>query len=47
MRLESRRRRAQQAKEAWDKLVLDGNEQLRRAKLLTDLERNLEGFPKV
>ena len=42
MRLESRR--AQQAKEAWDKLVLDGNEQLRRAKLLTDLERNLEGF---
>lgn len=44
MRLESRRRRAQQAKEAWDKLVLDGNEQLRRAKLLTDLERNLEGF---
>ena len=28
----------------WDKLVLDGNEQLRRAKLLTDLERNLEGF---
>ena len=44
MRLESRRRRAQQAKEAWDKLVLDGNEQLRRAKLLTDLGRNLEGF---
>lgn len=44
MRLESRRRRAQQAKEAWDKLLLDGNEQLRRAKLLTDLERNLEGF---
>ena len=44
LRLESRRKRAQQAKEELDRLTLDVGEQLRRAKLLEDLERNLEGF---
>lgn len=44
MRLESRRRRVQQNKEQVDKLTLDTNEQLRRAKLLEDLERSMEGF---
>ncbi len=44
MRLESRRKKAQSAREELDKLTLDANEQLRRAKLLEDLERNLEGF---
>ncbi|MFR6278592.1 MAG: hypothetical protein ACLULM_06950, partial [Acutalibacter sp.] len=41
---EGRRQRAQAAQEQWNKLTLDANEQLRRAKLLEDLERNLEGF---
>ncbi len=44
MRLESRRKKAQAAREEMDRLTLDCNEQLRRAKLLEDLERNLEGF---
>ena len=44
LRLESRRKRAQQAKEELDRLTLDVGEQLRRAKLLEDLERNLDGF---
>ncbi len=44
MRLESRRARAKTAQETWNRLTLDYNEQLRRAKLLEDLERNLEGF---
>ena len=44
LRLESRGRRVQSAKEELDRLNLDTNEQLRRAKLLEDLERNLEGF---
>ena len=44
LRLESRRKRAQQAKDELDRLTLDVGEQLRRAKLLEDLERNLEGF---
>lgn len=44
LRLESRRKRAQSAKEDMDRLTLDANEQFRRAKLLEDLERNLEGF---
>ncbi len=44
LRLESRKKKAQSAKEELDKLTLDTNEQLRRAKLLEDLERNLEGF---
>ncbi len=44
LRLEARRKRAQAAKEELDQLTLDVNEQLRRARLLEDLERNLEGF---
>lgn len=44
LRLESRRKRAQAAREEWNRLTLDVGEQLRRAKLLEDLERNLEGF---
>ena len=44
LRLEGRRQRAQAAQEQWNKLTLDVGEQLRRAKLLEDLERNLEGF---
>lgn len=44
LRMDSRRKRVESAKEELDKLTLDANEQLRRAKLLEDLERNLEGF---
>ncbi len=44
LRLEGRKKRAQTAQEELDRLTLDANEQLRRAKLLEDLERNLEGF---
>ncbi|MCI9116265.1 MAG: chromosome segregation protein SMC [Acutalibacter sp.] len=44
MRLESRQKRLQAAREEMDRLTLDANEQLRRARLLEDLERNLEGF---
>ncbi len=44
MRLESRQKRLRAAQEERDKLTLDANEQLRRARLLEDLERNLEGF---
>ena len=44
LRLESRRKRAQAAKEQLDQLTLDAREQQRRARLLEDLERNLEGF---
>ncbi len=44
LRLEGRKKRAQAAREELDRLTLDANEQLRRAKLLEDLERNLEGF---
>ena len=44
MRLEGRKKRAQAARETWNQLTLDVGEQLRRAKLLEDLERNLEGF---
>ncbi len=44
LRLEGRRKRAQAAREEWNKLTLDVGEQLRRAKVLEDLERNLEGF---
>lgn len=44
LRLESRKKKAQSAKEELDKLTLDVGEQLRRAKILEDLERNLEGF---
>ena len=34
----------QRRREAWNQLTLDVGEQQRRAKLLEDLERNLEGF---
>lgn len=44
MRLQTRRQKADAAKEHADQLMLDTGEQERRAKLLTDLERNLEGF---
>jgi len=44
MRLDSRRKKADAAKAEADKLHLDAGEQLRRAKVLQDLERNLEGF---
>ncbi len=44
MRLDSRRKRLQASQEERDRLTLDVNEQLRRARLLEDLERNLEGF---
>ena len=44
LRLEGRRKRASAAQDQWNQLTLDANEQLRRAKLLEDLERNLEGF---
>ena len=44
MRLDARIRRREAAKQASDALRLDLQEQLRRAKLLEDLERNLEGF---
>lgn len=44
MRLEARIRRRDAAKQTSDSLRLDLQEQLRRAKLLEDLEQNLEGF---
>ncbi len=44
LRAQSREKRVQAAKDELDRLTLDVNEQLRRARLLEDLERNLEGF---
>ncbi len=44
MRLSSRRQRMEEAKQHCDKLNLDAQEQARRAHLLEELERNLEGF---
>lgn len=44
LRLTSRRQKLENAKELSDKLHLDTQEHLRRAKLLEELERNLEGF---
>ena len=44
MRLDARLARREAAKQRSDALRLDLSEQLRRAKLLEDLERNLEGF---
>lgn len=44
MRLDTRVRRREAAKQQSDGLRLDLEEQLRRAKLLEDLEHNLEGF---
>ena len=44
MRVDSRRKKAEEQKKENDQLHLDIQEQLRRAKVLEDLERNLEGF---
>lgn len=44
LRLDARRRRAEAAKQESDRLALDAEEHSRRARLLEDLERNLEGF---
>ena len=44
MRVDSRRKKAEEQKKENDKMHLDIQEQLRRAKVLEDLERNLEGF---
>lgn len=44
LRLETRLHHQEAAKQANDKLRLDIDEQLRRARLLEDLERNMEGF---
>lgn len=44
MRLDSRRKKAADIKTELDKSLLDAGEQSRRAKILEDLERNLEGF---
>ena len=44
LRLSSRRSRMEEAKRRSDGLKLDLEEHLRRARLLEDLERNLEGF---
>ena len=44
LRLDARRKKADVLKAEADRLLLDANEQARRAKLLEDLERNLEGF---
>lgn len=44
LRLTSRRQRMDAAKEHSDKLNLDAQERARRAHLLEELERNLEGF---
>lgn len=44
IRLTSRKNRYEEAKKLSDKLNLDTEEQLRRARLLEELERNLEGF---
>ena len=44
MRLNSRRQRAETAKQQSDQLNLDVQRQVRRAQLLEELERNLEGF---
>lgn len=44
LRLSKRRQKAEECKAELDKVTLDAREQSRRAKLLEDLERNLEGF---
>jgi chromosome segregation protein len=46
MRLESKKNKKEAAKINFDKLNLDRDECERRARLLEDLERNLEGFQK-
>lgn len=44
IRLHSRRQKVEEAKKSSDQLGLDVQEQLRRARLLEELEQNLEGF---
>ena len=44
LKLQSRQKKKDELKENADKLMLDAQEKSRRAKLLEDLERNLEGF---
>lgn len=44
MRLQNRKSKADSSKKEMDRISLDAAEQERRAKLLSDLERNLEGF---
>ena len=44
MRVASRKQKAEEQKKENDRLHLDIQEQLRKAKALEDLERNLEGF---
>lgn len=44
LRVQSRQQKAEEQKRQNDRLHLDIQEQLRRAKVLEDLERNLEGF---
>lgn len=44
LRLESRRQKAEDARRNMEKLHLDAEERARRARLLEELERNLEGF---
>ena len=44
MRLETRRKKAETLRGQVQQLQLDTQEQLRRAKLLEDLEKNMEGF---
>ncbi len=46
IKLSAKRKQTESAKADADKLRLDAGEQLRNAKLLEDLERNLEGFTK-
>lgn len=44
LRLQSRKARAEEAKKRSDRAELDTREQERRARLLEDLEKNMEGF---
>ena len=46
LRLDSRRGKLADSKKLADQLSLDAQEKLRRANLLRELERNLEGFQK-
>lgn len=46
LKAENKKRRVQEVKDSVDKLNLDVMEALRKASLLEDLERNLEGFQK-
>ena len=44
LRLQGRRKKAEEARAKCDSLRLDTEERERRARLLEDLERNMEGF---